>query len=159
MTVPAAVETPAAPMPTIRPEPKAPPVVAAPAAPVHLPTGPATVEQPQTVPAPGEPSSAYGPQQSAPNAAPPGESVVTAVQDEPFRLCDQPYRLKLLSSFLGPGISLYAEGFLAMPIQMPEAKPTRVTDTCEVTVTNIGGGPAPIVTMQYRPVAADGSNN
>ena len=159
VTAPAAVETPAAPRPTIRPEPKAPPVVAAPAAPVQQPTGPETVEQPQTVPATGEPPSPYDPQQFVLNAAPPGESVVTAVQDELFRLCDQPYRLKLLSSFLGPGISLYAEGFLAMPIQVPEAKPTRVTDTCEVTVTNIGGGPAPIVTMRYRPVAADGSNN
>ena len=118
--------------PIVTPQPHAPPVVATPA-PVAVATA--------------------GPDVST------AMTTITAVQDEPFRLCDQPYKLKMLSSLLGAGVSLYPEGVLAMPIEVPEAKPTRVTDTCEVTITDIGSGPAPIVTMQYRPVAANGSTN
>ena len=78
------------------------------------------------------------------------ETVVTAVQNEKFSLCGQSYTLKISS--VGAGIFLYPPGFLAKPIRVTESEPTKITDSCELTVTDIGDGLAPVVVMQYRAV-------
>ena len=85
--------------------------------------------------------------------APKVGSFVSAIPGERFSLCGRSYTLKISS--LEPGIYLHPEGLLQMPIRVKESDPTKITDACELTVTNIVDGVAPIVEMQYRAVIPD----
>ncbi len=120
-------------------------------------TGPIPAAAPA---APAEPEPPASPKVAAlepasqPPASPQEATLVTAVQNEVFTLCGRSYKLTRMSPLLGNGISLHVQGEFAKPIQVMKAEPTTLLDDCEVTLIDMGEGPAPIVQLKYRALRA-----
>jgi hypothetical protein len=88
------------------------------------------------------------------------ESVVTAIEDEPFTLCGEAgYELTIRSSATdGASVSLRRTGDFSIDgtIRLTEGEPSQLSDTCEVTLLRIVSIHSPIAHLRQRMAASPG---